>query len=303
MMFLKELKKILDFKKSDINFRYCFYVENNNIFHYLKKYIYKKSDKFKVLLFTNEEIFYKKNKNIYSLNIKNKFLNYFFFKNLNVKYAYASTPDLNNSYFVKSKNNCKYIYIQHSPISLINAYNHKAFNNFNAIQTINTHQFLETKLKGVYLIKPYIFKDFRGSYTEIYNKIIFKKNKKDIPFIQDDISISKKNVLRGIHGDGKTWKLVSCLNGKFYLIVVNNDKKSKQYKKWISFTLDDKKKFMVLIPPKFGNGHVVLSSSAIFHYKQNTMYDRKSQFTLKWNDKDFKFKWPIVKPILSRRDK
>ena len=64
MMFLKELKKILDFKKSDKDFRYCFYVENNNIFHYLKKYIYKKSDKFKVLLFTNEDIFYKKNKNV-----------------------------------------------------------------------------------------------------------------------------------------------------------------------------------------------------------------------------------------------
>tara|TARA_B110000008_G_C16969676_1_gene563407 strand:- start:1948 stop:2445 length:498 start_codon:yes stop_codon:yes gene_type:complete len=164
-------------------------------------------------------------------------------------------------------------------------------------------KFLKTKLRGVYLIKPYIFKDFRGSYTEIYNKVIFKANKKNIPFIQDDISISKKNVLRGIHGDGKTWKLVSCLYGKFYLIVVNNDKKSKQYKKWVSFTLDDKNKNMVLIPPKFGNGHVVLSSQAIFHYKQNTTYDRKSQFTLKWSDKNFKFKWPVAKPIVSKRDK
>ena len=96
---------------------------------------------------------------------------------------------------------------------------------------------------------------------------------------------------------------MSCLYGKFYLIVVNNDKKSKQYKKWVSFTLDDKNKNMVLIPPKFGNGHLVLSSQAIFHYKQNTTYDRKSQFTLKWNDKNFKFKWPIAKPILSKRDK
>ena len=60
---------------------------------------------------------------------------------------------------------------------------------------------------------------------------------------------------------------------------------------------------MVLIPPKFGNGHVVLSSQAIFHYKQNTTYDRKSQFTLKWSDKNFKFKWPVAKPIVSKRDK
>ena len=126
-------------------------------------------------------------------------------------------------------------------------------------------KFYSTKLNGVYLIKPYVYKDFRGSYTEIYNKNIFLKNSKKIKFIQDDISISKKNVLRGIHGDRKTWKLISCLYGKFYLVVVNNDKKSKHYKKWVSFILDDKKKHMILVPPRFGNGHYVLSKKAIFY--------------------------------------
>ena len=57
-------------------------------------------------------------------------------------------------------------------------------------------KFLKTKLSGVYLIKPYIFKDFRGSYTEIYNKVIFKAKKKNISFIQDDISISKKKCFK-----------------------------------------------------------------------------------------------------------
>ena len=79
-------------------------------------------------------------------------------------------------------------------------------------------KFYSTKLNGVYLVKPYIYKDFRGSYTEIYNKNIFLKNSKKIKFIQDDISISKKNVLRGIHGDRKNlevdfmlaWKVLSC---------------------------------------------------------------------------------------------
>jgi len=163
-------------------------------------------------------------------------------------------------------------------------------------------KFFFTKLKNVFLIKPYIFNDFRGSYTEIYNHSIFKKNKISIRFIQDDISISKKNVLRGIHGDNKTWKLISCLYGKFYLMVVNNDKNSKEYKKWTSFILDDKNKNMVLVPPKFGNGHYVLSKKAIFYYKQNTLYNRGDQFTIKWDNKDFKFKWPCKKPILSKRD-
>ena len=164
-------------------------------------------------------------------------------------------------------------------------------------------KFYSTKLKNVYLIKPYIYKDFRGSYTEIYNRNIFFKNSKKIKFIQDDISISKKNVLRGVHGDKKTWKLISCLYGKFYLVVVNNDKRSKDFKKWTSFILDDKKKYMVLVPPKFGNGHYVLSKKAIFYYKQNTLYDRGSQFTINWKDPKFNFKWPCKRPITSKRDK
>tara|TARA_B100001057_G_scaffold423644_1_gene445924 strand:- start:117 stop:614 length:498 start_codon:yes stop_codon:yes gene_type:complete len=164
-------------------------------------------------------------------------------------------------------------------------------------------KFYSTKLENVYLIKPYIYKDFRGSYTEIYNKNIFVKNSMKIKFIQDDISISKKNVLRGVHGDRKTWKLISCLYGKFYLVVVNNDKRSKDFKKWTSFILDDKNKYMVLVPPKFGNGHYVLSKQAIFYYKQNTLYNRKSQFTINWKDPDFKIRWPCKKPILSNRDK
>ena len=150
---------------------------------------------------------------------------------------------------------------------------------------------------------PTIFRDFRGKYIETYNKIIYKSNSIKINFIQDDISVSKKNVLRGIHGDNKTWKLVSCLYGSFYLVVLNYDKKSKNFGNYISIVLSDQNNLQVLIPPKHGNGHLVLSKQTIFHYKQNTLYERKSQFTVKWNDPKFKIKWPIKNPILSKRDK
>jgi dTDP-4-dehydrorhamnose 3,5-epimerase len=162
----------------------------------------------------------------------------------------------------------------------------------------------KTELDGVLKISPTtFFKDFRGEYIETYNKDFFKKNNINIEFTQDDISVSKKNVLRGVHGDFKTWKLVTCLHGSFFLVVVNNDENSSQYKKSISFTLTDKNRELILIPPKFGNGHVVLSQTAIFHYKQNTNYDRSSQFTIKWNDSNYNFGWPIEDPILSERDK
>lgn len=161
----------------------------------------------------------------------------------------------------------------------------------------------KTNLTGVLLITPpTIFEDFRGEYIEIYNKEIYQKNGIEIDFIQDDISVSGKNVLRGIHGDQETWKLISCLQGSFYLVVVNNDPTSSQYKQSISFTLSDKNRQQVLIPPKHGNGHLVLTEQAIFHYKQNTEYNRDGQFTIKWNDPDYKLWWPIQYPITSRRD-
>ena len=161
----------------------------------------------------------------------------------------------------------------------------------------------KTELDRVLLIEPPTnFEDFRGEYIEIYNRPQLAAAGITADFIQDDISVSNHKVLRGIHGDSKTWKLVSCLYGKFYLIVVNNDSDSSQYRKWASFTLSDKNRHQILIPPKFGNGHLVLSEMCIFHYKQTTEYDRASQFTILWNDPTYKFWWPIQDPIVSLRD-
>lgn len=162
---------------------------------------------------------------------------------------------------------------------------------------------IKSKLNGVYILKNETFKDHRGKYIEIYNKDYLKKKKIYLNFIQDDISISKKNVLRGVHGDNKTWKLVTCLYGKIKLAVVNNDPKSQQYKKSYIFSLSDKNNVQILIPPRFGNAHYVQSKYAIFHYKQTTNYNRKSQFSIKWDDPNYKINWQIKsKPILSERD-
>jgi len=161
----------------------------------------------------------------------------------------------------------------------------------------------KTKLDGVLLITPpTIFEDSRGVYVETYNDKLYKEAGIDVKFVQDDISVSSRNVLRGIHGDSETWKLVSCLYGEFYLVVVNWDDTSPQYGQWESFTLSDKNHFQVLVPPRFGNGHVVLSETAIFHYKQNTYYNRAGQFTIRWNDPRLNIKWPVSNPILSKRD-
>lgn len=162
----------------------------------------------------------------------------------------------------------------------------------------------ETALEGVLLITPpTIFTDHRGSYVETYNRPLYSAAGIDQDFLQDDISVSKRHVLRGIHGDAKTWKLVSCLEGEFYLAVVNWDESSPQYRRWTSFTLSEENRLQVLIPANFGNGHLVLSERAIFHYKQTSEYDRASQFTVRWDDPAVGIDWPIDDPILSERDR
>ena len=160
----------------------------------------------------------------------------------------------------------------------------------------------KTKLNNVLLIKPSFFEDHRGEYVELYNRELYRSKGISVDFVQDDISIATRGVIKGIHGDLSTWKLISCLYGKFYLVVVNNDEESKDFGKWESFTLSDVNKHQILVPPKHGNGHLCLTDKCIFQYKQSTCYDPTGQFTIRWNDPRFKIWWPIKDPILSQRD-
>ena len=160
----------------------------------------------------------------------------------------------------------------------------------------------KTKLDGVLLIKPDVFEDHRGEYVETYNEELYHKHGITVKFVQDDISMSTHHVLRGIHGDAETWKLISCHYGKFYLVVVNGNIESENFGKWQSFVLSDRNRHQVLVPPGYGNGHLVMSDRAIFHYKQNTYYNPQGQFTYLWNDPKLNIWWPVKNPILSQRD-
>lgn len=160
----------------------------------------------------------------------------------------------------------------------------------------------KTKLDGVLLIKPEVFDDFRGTYTETYNRELYVKNGITADFVQDDYSTSSKNVLRGLHGDEETYKLISCMRGSIYFVVLNYDIKSPQFGQWQAFTLSERNRYQVLVPPKFANGHLALTDNIIFHYKQSTYYNAKGQFSVKFDDPRFQIWWPNKNPILSQRD-
>ena len=158
-------------------------------------------------------------------------------------------------------------------------------------------------LKGIKIYKSDKFFDNRGSLWTSW-----KKNKKyKVVFNHDKFSVSKKNVLRGLHYDNKTWKLISCVYGKVFFVIVDCRKNSKTYLKSYSIVLNSKDNIQILVPPNFANGHLCLSSECVFHYKlsyKGKYSDVKNQKVLKWNDKTIKINWPLKKNlIMSVRDK
>ena len=160
----------------------------------------------------------------------------------------------------------------------------------------------KTDLEGVLLIRPDVFRDHRGFYVETYKAVLYAEHGIDVTFVQDDISVSRKNVLRGIHGDPETCKLISCLWGEFFLVVLDGRPESPHFGKWQSFTLSAANRLQVYVPAGYGNGHLVLSETAVFHYKQSTYYHPEKQFTYKWDDPRFNIPWPCTDPIISERD-
>jgi len=167
-------------------------------------------------------------------------------------------------------------------------------------------------LPQVKIIQPSIYHEYRGMITTTYHSDYYDRllpandRNEGLKFNHDRYSKSKQNVLRGLHYDDKTWKLISCPHGKLYLVVLDLREKQPNYGKWESFILGPETGTQVLIPPMFANGHYVMEDNSIFQYKlayQGEYYDDDKQGTVFWNDKKYNIDWPTDNPILSKRDK
>lgn len=163
--FFTDIINFIKLKTKEKNFEIGFFCENKFILNYLKPYIINKTKKKKVLLITFENLNNFENKDISIFVFKNNFIRELMFLTLNLKYLYTSTPDLENSLFKKTKfSNCKYIYLQHSPVSLNLIYTESAFDHFDAVQAISSYQYSEfneikklRKLKGRAFKSEYLF--------------------------------------------------------------------------------------------------------------------------------------------------
>ena len=165
----------------------------------------------------------------------------------------------------------------------------------------------KSKKLGLTILEPSISQDNRGTiWSSFFSDQIDMHLPNNLQFKHDKFSESSNNVLRGIHGDSKSWKLVTVVYGEIYQVVVDLRKDSNSFKQYESFTLSSHSPKSVLIPPGMGNGYYVLSKKAVYHYKlayDGEYIDADEQFSFAWNDESINIEWPSNKPILSERDK
>jgi len=166
-------------------------------------------------------------------------------------------------------------------------------------------EFKEAPLEGIKIIKPSVFEDQRGFFFESYNRKDYKKILgKNISFVQDNQSKSKKNVLRGLHFQIKKpqGKLIRVLKGKILDVVVDLRKDSKSFSNSYSIFLTEESKEQLWVPPGFAHGFLVMSEYAEVSYKTTDYWYPEYEKTLVWNDPNVSVDWPINNPLLSEKD-
>ena len=163
------------------------------------------------------------------------------------------------------------------------------------------------EIKGVWLLRPPVFEDLRGNiWTSFIKDEVEKLLPHNVHFKHDKFSSSKQNVLRGIHGDTKSWKLVTCIFGEIQQVVVDLREDSPTYLNWQDFKINSNNQLLILVPPCMGNAYHVCSKQAVYHYKlayDGDYIDADDQFSVKWNDKRIGINWLGTQPILSSRDR
>lgn len=165
---------------------------------------------------------------------------------------------------------------------------------------------VETKLKGVLLLKPRVFEDSRGFFLESYNKRTLREFGIDCEFVQDNHSRSGKNVLRGLHYQVQQpqGKLVRVLSGEVFDVCVDIRRGSATFGQWIGEVLSSENQHMVWMPPGFAHGFLVLSEWAEFAYKVTDYYAPQFERTILWNDPELGIDWPLSgAPELSAKDR
>ncbi|MEE1542085.1 MAG: dTDP-4-dehydrorhamnose 3,5-epimerase [Paludibacteraceae bacterium] len=167
--------------------------------------------------------------------------------------------------------------------------------------------FIEQKIKGVWVIEPKVFNDARGYFFEAFKKDEFEKHVGKVDFVQDNESKSSYGVLRGLHyqkGEFSQAKLVRVIKGKVIDVAVDLRKSSETFGQYVAVELSEENKRQLFIPRGFAHGFLVLSEEAVFTYKVDNVYAPQADAGIIYNDPQIGIKWDIEadKVLLSEKD-
>lgn len=163
---------------------------------------------------------------------------------------------------------------------------------------------IQCELAGLLILEPKVFGDSRGYFMESWNQRRYAEAGMNAAFVQDNISVSRRGALRGLHFQNpcSQGKLVSVWQGEVYDVAVDLRQSSRTFGKWHALHLSSDNKRQFFVPPGFAHGFLVLSETAMFHYKCTDFYSPKDEMTLRWDDPDLGIQWPLSNPTLSEKD-
>ena len=166
---------------------------------------------------------------------------------------------------------------------------------------------LATEIPGVLIVEPKVFGDTRGFFLETYQQERYSQGGMDAVFIQDNLSFSRKGILRGLHiqNPHPQGKLVQVIQGEVFDVAVDVRVGSPTFGRWVSVALSGENKRQLWIPAGFAHGFLVTSETALFSYKCTDYYAPQHELTIHWNDPDLAIPWPLQgqEPQLSGKDR
>lgn len=166
-------------------------------------------------------------------------------------------------------------------------------------------QIIETPFKGLFIVKPTVFEDNRGFFSEIYNEQVFTLKGINVSFVQDNQSVSQKGVIRGLHFQKPPYsqaKLVRVVQGMALDVAVDLRKESNTFGQHYALVLSAENHLQLFIPEGFAHGFAALEDNTIFHYKCSRFYNKASEGTILFNDPQLNIPWFVTEPLVSDKD-
>jgi len=163
---------------------------------------------------------------------------------------------------------------------------------------------LKCDIAGLVVLEPKVYGDERGFFLESWNRRRYAEAGIDADFVQDNLSMSRQGILRGLHFQNPQpqAKLMQVLQGEVFDVAVDIRRGSPTFGRWYGIRLSGENRRQFFVPAGFAHGFAVLSTTALFHYKCNAYYAPADEVTLRWDDPDIAIPWPIKEPKLSEKD-